>query len=56
MLKEHIRNQKRKKNYKASYSYSEDIIDLVLFTDTKTDNNKEVIELTEEQLKEELNK
>ena len=56
LLKEHIRNQKRKKNYKASYSYSEDIIDLVLFTDTKTDNNKEVVELTEEQLKEELNK
>lgn len=56
MLKEHIRNLKRKNHYKASYSYSEDIIDTVFFTDTKTNNNKEVIELTKEQLKEELNK
>lgn len=54
LLKQHIKNYKKKDNYKASYSYSEDIIDIVFFTYSKTNDNTQTVTLTEEEFNKEL--
>ena len=53
-FKNFVKRRKKEKRYKASYSYSEDIIDTVFFRSADYTDNKQVKELTKEQLKEEI--
>lgn len=56
LLKNHIRNFKKKKQYKSSYSYSEDILDTVFFTYATTKGNTIKENLSEENFNMELEK
>lgn len=51
-FKNFVRRKRKEKRYKASYSYSEDILDVVFFKSADFEDNKKVETLTEEELKE----